>query len=77
MVLENEMPFHKQHCLRLNQALVCGEKGKSGGVGRHREGGRREITEGRGCVRSQGVKERKYMIMGHKGFLALSKWPWE
>lgn len=27
MVSENEMPFRKQHCLRLNQPLVCGEKG--------------------------------------------------
>lgn len=28
-------------------------------------GWQKKITEGGGCVRSQGVKERKYMIMGH------------
>lgn len=29
-----------------------------------------EEGDNRGCVRSQGVKERKYMIMGHtRGYL--------
>lgn len=32
IILEHEMPFHKQHYLRLNQPLVCGKGREGGGV---------------------------------------------
>lgn len=73
MVLENEMPFHKQHCLRLNQPPVCGEKGKSGGIGVAEKDNR----GWRVCEEPRSKREKIYDHGAHKGLLALSKWPWE